>query len=114
MEPINENWVKADGTHDGGISTGIGFTIAWQRGPLDAAGRNGAFLIEVLESCLHQLYRYQFADFDRTPEKPGKYACPENQEAINHLELGLEALKARRDRRQQEGTLGTHQVSPNG
>lgn len=26
MEPINQNWTNEDGTHAGGVSTGVGFT----------------------------------------------------------------------------------------
>jgi hypothetical protein len=99
MEPINQNWTNDDGTHAGGVSTGVGFTIAWQRGPLNEAGRNGAFLIEVLEACRHQLRYYQMS----------KYACEENLKAMEHLDEALFALQSRRDRRNLQGTLGTHQ-----
>lgn len=98
--PIDENWEKPDKTHDGGVSTGIGYTIAWQRGPLKEAGRNGAFLIEVIASCASQLNYYQ----------SGAYACQENAEALNHLHEALIVLSQRRDRRATEGKLGTHLV----
>jgi len=49
------HFVTAQGVPDGGQSYGIGFTIAWQRGSLLKQSRNGAFLIEVLESCLDKL-----------------------------------------------------------
>ena len=99
MEPINQNWTNEDGTHAGGQSTGIGFTIAWQRGPLSEGGRNGAFVIEVIEACMHQLDYFEST----------AYACKENAEAYHHLSEAIRWLKERRDRRQQEGTLGTHQ-----
>ena len=98
-EPLNRNWTTPEGHHDGGISTGIGYTIAWQRGPLTDGGRNGAFIIEVLESCLAKIKDYQ----------TGKFACEENDAAITHLEQALEPLRSRRDRRQSAGTFGTHQ-----
>lgn len=97
MEPINTNWTNND-IPDGGISTGIGFTIAWQRGSLEN-GRNGAFLIEVLESCFGRLADYQ----------EGKFACKENMDAIAHLGMAIQSLKSRRDRRASEGVLGTHE-----
>jgi hypothetical protein len=99
-EPVNQNWTNPDGTHDGGVSTGVGYTISWQRGPINEAGRNGAFLIEVLESCRSQLAYFQNSS----------YACQENVEALNHLDLAIEALKSRRERREIQGTLGTHET----
>ncbi len=99
MEPINRNWTDRNGLPQGGVSTGVGFTIAWQRGPLNEAGRNGAFLIEVLEACEHQLAYYQDSQF----------ACEENAVALSHLNGAIAMLRSRRDRRATEGTLGTHQ-----
>jgi hypothetical protein len=99
MQPINQNWTDADGNHQGGQSTGIGYTIAWQRGDL-GQGRNGAFLIEVLESCLSQLNYFQNS----------KFASAENSRAIGHLSQAIAVLEARRNRRQAEGTLGTHEL----
>jgi hypothetical protein len=96
---INQNWTNEDGTHNGGVSTGIGYTIAWQRGPLNEGGRNGAFMIEVLQACRHQMNYYQ----------DSRYACQENEAALHHLDLAIAALQSRRDRRDAEGTLGTHE-----
>lgn len=52
---INTQWNshhwKTEGKPDGGQSYGIGFAICWQRGSLQEQGRNGAYLIEVLEAC---------------------------------------------------------------
>jgi hypothetical protein len=75
MQPINQDWTNEDGTHAGGVSTGIGFTISWQRGALNVAGRNGAFLIEVLNACRHQI-----AYFQSTP-----FACEDNVKALEYL-----------------------------
>ncbi|MHC5779690.1 hypothetical protein [Nostoc sp.] len=96
---INQNWTNDDGTHGGGVSTGTGFTISWQRGPINVAGRNGAFLIEVLESCFSQLEYFQNS----------AYKSQENIDALNYLDKCIERLKSRRGRRETEGTLGTHQ-----
>lgn len=98
MEPINKNWYDADENHQGGVSTGIGYTISWQRGTLNVEGRNGAFLIEVLESCKHQIDSFN----------TGKFACKENNSASVHLFDCIEALKERSNRRKSQGTLGTH------
>ncbi|MGG6281816.1 hypothetical protein ACQ4M3_09620 [Leptolyngbya sp. AN03gr2] len=99
FEAINCNWTN-NGKHEGGVSTGIGYTISWQRGPVNENGRNGAFLIEVLDSCLHQLYYFQ----ESNPE----FSCEENDRALENLKACLKALNARRARRLAEGTLGTH------
>lgn len=100
FSPINTNWTDADGNHQGGQSTGIGYTIAWQRGGLNVAGRNGAFLLEVLGSCLSQLQYFQ----------DSKFASYENQHAIACLKRAIYHLESRKNRRQQEGTLGTHEL----
>ena len=100
MEPIDKNWTNEDGNHVGGISTGIGYTIAWQRGPLNVEGRNGAFLLEVLESCLNQMKYFN--------ELNPAFQCSENDEAIENLSKTIDALQTRKDRRAAEGTLGTH------
>ena len=48
----NWNWSDNEGNHLGGQSIGESYTIAWQRGPLKESGRNGAFLLEVLQSLM--------------------------------------------------------------
>ena len=161
------NWSDDDGNHSGGQSIGESYTIAWQRGPLKESGRNGAFLIEVLEalrdasvtwrgpslvkaelitgpivmtglgftvyfsdrkeerllvlasaliSCIEQLSFFQ---------KQPRFACKENEIAIDNLILAtralpdlytmtdrmgvaIQALVDRRDRRDTAATLGTH------
>lgn len=102
LNPVNWNWTDGEGDHQGGVSTGIGFTIAWQRGPLNVAGRNGAFLIEVLESCRSQIEYFQGS----------KFACNENLEALENVNRAMDALRKRRDRRSEAGILGTTQVDP--
>lgn len=102
MEPVNVNWTNSDGTHDGGVSYGQGYCIHWQRGPLsqvekEPSKRNGAFLIEVLESCRHQLNYFQDTFLP----------CEENKVAIQHIDSALEALHQRRDRRKASGVLGS-------
>lgn len=100
MEPINHNWTNEDETHDGGVSTGIGFTIAWQRGPLNENGRNGAFLLEVLDSCRGQLEYFQETFLP----------CEENETALHHLNEAIKALESRRNKRKADGTLGTNKA----
>ncbi len=92
---ISNFWTTDDGMPDGGHASGIGYAIAWQRGPL-SAGRNGAFLIEVLQSCLLQLQQYEGTPLDST----------ENKTARDHLTQCIESLESRKQRRQDEGTFG--------
>jgi hypothetical protein len=96
----SHHW-EAEGKPDGGVSYGIGFTIAWQRGSLLDNGRNGAFLIEVLEVCLDEL-----------KHKHKQFPCKENLDAIEYLEKCLLSLNSRLERRKQEGTLYDHKESP--
>jgi hypothetical protein len=102
MTPIAANWTDVNGLHQGGQSCGIGYTIAWQRGALDKEGRNGAFLIEVLEAVRSQIQYYQ----------DSKFVCEENATALQHIDLALAALNSRRDRRKDQNILGTHVIDP--
>jgi hypothetical protein len=99
--PINRHWTNPDGTHDGSISSGTGYLITWQRGPL-SEGRNGAFLTEVLGSVIDQVHYFRNLNSD--------FDCEENVQAEHHLKLALAALERRLQRRYAEGILGTHQV----
>lgn len=100
MESLNFIWTDQNGNYDGGISSGIGYTIAWQRGPTVPNGRNGAFLIDVLESCENQLKFHQNS----------RFACKENAEALEHLQKAIALLKQRKARRESEGTYGTNEL----
>lgn len=95
---IHANWTDANGKPDGGVSTGVGYTISWQRGALDPNGRNGAFLIEVLEACKTQLEFYE----------EGEFNCEENKAALKHVVQAIEVLNTRKDRRDKAGILGSH------
>ena len=107
----HENHFKDEnGKPAGGISTGVGYTIAWQNGPCpiqedgSQPDRNGAFLIEILEACEARLVFYQ----------DGEFACIENKCAQEHITAALIALRMRRDRRKEAGTLGTHELDAAG
>lgn len=95
--PTDEN-----GNPSGGLAQGPGFVIVWQNGAIagpDAVGRNGAFLEDVLRVCLDRLQFHQET----------RFACSENNEAINGITQALGALQLRQERRQREGVAGTHQ-----
>jgi hypothetical protein len=87
MKTINTNWTDENGDHQGGQSCGKYFTIAWQRGPLNEAGRNGAFLIEVLEACLEWM---------RNPYHPGVGACGIGFTIMFGIRDGSQAIRIRK------------------
>ncbi len=97
------NWTDEEGRPAGGVSAGVGFTIAWQNGPLgrgsDRRPPNGAFVEDVMDACLQRLTFYQASEF----------ACDENGDAIGYLRLALEQLENRTARRVRDGVEGTHQ-----
>ena len=91
----NAFWTDDFGNPTGGISTGQGFTIAWQNGVQE---RNGAFMEEVLESVKARLRFFQ----------DGRFACAENQMAIAGIETALAAMGLRQQMREHRGVEGTY------
>ena len=163
----NWNWSDEEGNHLGGQSIGESYTIAWQRGPLKESGRNGAFLLEVLQSLMDASVSWRGPSLLKTElitepivvtglgftvyfsaqkeerilvlasaliscidqisyfQKQPRFACKENEIAIGNLiaasralpdlytmtdrlGIAIQALIDRRDRRDNDGTLGTH------
>ena len=89
----------------GGHTNGIGFTIAWQNGPLGRGAErkqpNGAFVEDVIDACVGRLQFYQ-------RQNDGKFSCRENREAIEALRHALKVLDDRTQRREAAGIEGTH------
>ena len=107
MEPkfFAQHWVNEDGNPSGGVTSGRGFTISWQNGPLlDEDGMrkepNGAFVEDVIRAAVDRLGFYQ----------SGKFACEQNEIALRHLLEALEALEKRTQERRERGVEGTWQV----
>lgn len=97
---FSSNWEDEDGNHQGGQSFGSGFSISWQRGPMpegDLKHQNGALLITVLSALIEQLRYYQ----------SGKFYCEENAKALDHLMAARHYLDSRKERRKEQGVLGT-------
>ena len=96
-----EHWMD-DGKPAGGVSSGRGFTISWQNGPLgngsDRKEPNGAFVEDVIQAVLGRLRFYQLSEF----------ACQSNAEAIDHLQSAAAALDSRTKDRESRGVDGTH------
>ena len=99
---FEEHWFDKDGNPAGGVSSGRGFAISWQNGPLgrgnDRKEPNGAFVEDVIAAALGRIEFYQ----------KSKFACEENAEAIRHLKAALFTLDARTKDRENRGVEGTH------
>lgn len=93
-----------DANPTGGVTTGKGFTISWQNGPLGRGTErrepNGAFVEDVIAAAADRLEHYQNS----------KFKCSENEEALRHLHLALEALNFRTKHREARQVEGTHTV----
>ena len=100
---FDEHWCDANDNPAGGVTSGKGLTISWQNGPLGRGNArreaNGAFVEDVIQAVRQRLEFYQTAS-------GGKYACRENQQAIDFLTRAEDVLDARtreREARQVEG-----------
>ena len=79
----SEHWNDENGNPAGGVSTGTGFTISWQNGPLGRSENrrepNGAFVEDIIDAVRDRIAYYQESQFD----------CRENEKAILCLEKAL-------------------------
>lgn len=73
--------------------------IILQNGTLPEKGVNGVTAEDLLKVCEEVFICYQ----------ESKFACEENQEALNHIQGALGAMAKRRNRRTEQGTEGTHE-----
>ena len=90
-----------EGNPAGGSSSGSGFRIVWQNGPLgrgdDRKEPNGAFVEDVVTAVLERMNYYQTT----------KFRCRENALVITKLEEAVHWMNHRtadRETRQVEGT----------
>jgi hypothetical protein len=99
---FEEHWNDADGNPAGGVSTGKGFTISWQNGPLGRGNErrepNGAFVEDVIAAAIGRIEFYQQSRFNSA----------DNAEAIDHLRLAAAALDRRTKDREARAVEGTH------
>ena len=69
----------------GGISSGRGFTISWQRGPLSSVAEcsepNGAFPEDIIEAVIQYIVFQQ-----------NYFPCPENMDALVGLMMAARRL----------------------
>lgn len=100
-----ENFLK-DGKPNGGVVTGKGLEISWQKGPLgrgeDRKEPNGAFVETVIAAALQRIEFYQDNGF----------GCSENASAIQNLRSALGILERRTVQRENAGVEGTHERRP--
>lgn len=104
---IAENTDDKEGNPAGGLVHGTGLYICWQNGPLgrgeDRKKPNGAFVETVIAAVIQRIEYYQTASGRR-------FACQENEAAIQHLEVALEFLNQRTQQREARDVEGTHQA----
>lgn len=104
MEFFSEHWVDSAENPAGGVSTGLGFTISWQMGPLgrgeDRRIANGAFVEKIIFAAIDRIQFYQ----------KSKFKCDENAAAINHLHDALMALEMRTASREARKVEGTNEL----
>lgn len=96
--------VDADSNPAGGQSESTGIYVRWQDGPLGRGEErkepNGAFVETVIAIAKDRLEFYESS----------KFACPENQMAIDHLDSALKVLNDRTLARERRDVEGTHAV----
>ena len=102
---FQEHWNDEDGNPAGGVSTGRGFAVSWQNGPLgkiDSPERrepNGAFVEDIIAVAIGRVEFYE----------DSKFSCEENRETIKHLKDALAVQESRTARRTDAKTEGTHE-----
>ena len=99
---MSKHWNDENGNPEGGVASGTGFTISWQHGPLgrnaERVKPNGAFVEDVIESCVDRIRYYQDSRFN----------CGENAKALEYLMSALVALDSRTKDREARKVEGTH------
>jgi len=98
---FEEHWTDNDAPA-GGVSTGRGFTISWQNGPLGRGNNrkepNGAFVEDVIQAVIGRIEFYQASPF----------ACQENDNALANLRRAAWELDQRTRSREVRAVEGTH------
>lgn len=99
------NKLDDNGNPTGGSVVATGIDISWQDGPLGCDQQckepNGASIEGVIAAAISRLEFFQTAN-------DGKFFSSNNQLALTHLVLALEALDARTAERERRNVEGTH------
>lgn len=86
---------------DGLVQSGPPFVyIRFQDGPIKESGVNGVMDENLLAIVIDRLQGFQ----------SGKFACEENQRALDFIQLGLQTLQLRTQNREKRGVEGTHKI----
>ena len=100
----SHHWTDENHNPAGGCTTGTGFTISWQHGPLgrdeNRIEPNGAFVEDIIAATIDRLTFYQ----------DSKFKCIENESAIDSLCDALNVLENRTKDREERKVEGTHQI----
>lgn len=101
---FEEHWSDENGNPAGGVSSGRGFAISWQNGPLgrgnDRKEPNGAFVEDVIQAVIGRIEFYQRS----------KFACERNELALAALKGAAVELDQRTRDREAREVEGTHSV----
>lgn len=101
---FEEHWSDTNENPAGGVSSGRGFTISWQNGPLGRGNErrepNGAFVEDVISAVIGRIEFYQSSRFN----------CASNDEALFHLRKAADSLDARTREREIRDVEGTHAI----
>jgi hypothetical protein len=76
------------------------FDFSFQHGPIKEVGTNGITHEALIEVLIDRLEGFQ----------SGGYACLENQQALDALQVAKSALRTRTKARVARGVEGTHEV----
>lgn len=99
---FEQHWVDEQGRPAGGVSSGRGFTVSWQNGPLgsgaDRKEPNGAFVEDVIAAVIGRIEFYQASEFR------SQY----NATALDSLRAAAASLDARTKDRESRQVEGTH------
>ena len=98
-----EHRYDVGGNPAGGVSSGRGFAISWQNGPLGRGAfrkePNGAFVEDVIAAVIGRIEFYEAS----------RFACDSNKQALKHLAAAASALDSRTKDREARDVEGTHQ-----
>ncbi len=101
---FSEQWSDENDNPAGGVTSGRGFTISWQNGPLgrgnDRKEPNGAFVEDVIAAAKDRLEFYQRSKFE----------CGANEAAIEALKAAICCLQDRTKDREDRDVEGTHET----
>ena len=105
---FQQHWTDENGNPAGGVSSGKGFVVSWQNGPLGRVGTdervepNGAFVEGIIDALEGRFEFYQQGS-------EGKFACEENARCLELIAEMKELCQARTKRRTDSKTEGTHE-----